>query len=139
MNNNCIFCKIIKGEIPADKFYEDDNFLVILDAGPVSPGHSLIIPKSHFVNIFDAPEEALVKIGPITQKISQAIKKSVKADGLNIHINNDKEAGQVVFHAHIHLIPRFQGDNLVQWKSKENRDRDYFEETKAKILSELPI
>ncbi len=137
MDNNCIFCKIIDGEIPANKTYEDDDFIAMLDVGPVSTGHTLLVPKNHFVNIFDAPEEILTKIGPIIKKISQAIKTGVRADGLNIHINNGQDAGQAVFHAHVHLIPRFTGDNLVHWQAKSNPTREEFEETKNKIISEL--
>ena len=137
MEKDCIFCKIIAGEISADKFYEDDNFIAILDSGPVSTGHTLVIPKEHFVNIFDAPEEVLIKIGPVIKKISQAIKTGVDASGINILINNGKDAGQVVFHSHIHIIPRFKDDNLVHWQTKNNPTREEFEETKNKIISEL--
>ncbi|HRZ30374.1 MAG TPA: HIT family protein [Candidatus Paceibacterota bacterium] len=137
MEKDCIFCKIIAGEVPADKFYEDNNFVAMLDIGPVSTGHTLLIPKDHFVNIFDTPDEVLAKIGPVIKKISQAIKTGVKADGLNVHINNGKDAGQAVFHTHVHLIPRFKGDDLVHWQAKGHPTREEFEETKNKITSEL--
>jgi histidine triad (HIT) family protein len=133
VETDCIFCKIVNGEIPAYKVYEDDNFIVTLDINPVNLGHTLIIPKTHFVNIFDAPEEILPKIGPITQKIARAIKVGTKADGLNVHINNDKASGQLVFHAHIHLIPRFEGDGFTHWHGKGGETKADFENTQEAI------
>ncbi len=137
MANNCIFCKIITGEIPASKIYEDNDFFVMLDINPVNRGHSLVIPKTHFANIFDAPEEITAKIGPMIKKMAQAIKTGVNADGLNVVINNDQAAGQVVFHAHVHLIPRFEGDGFTHWHGKGGETPADFEETKTRIISEL--
>jgi len=109
---DCIFCKIISGEIPSAKVYEDDDFIGILDIRPVNHGHTLVIPKKHFVNIFDTDEETAKKIYPILIKISKAIKDGLAADGINIIQNNEKYAGQEVFHSHIHIIPRFKDDCL---------------------------
>ena len=133
MANNCIFCKIITGEIPAYKIYEDNDFLVTLDINPVNQGHSLVIPKIHFVNIFDAPEEITAKIGPIVKKLAQAIKAGVKADGLNVVINNDQAAGQLVPHAHVHLIPRFEGDGFTHWHGKGGETPADFANTQNSI------
>lgn len=137
MNNNCIFCKIIAGEIPAYKIYEDETFIATLDINPVNRGHALIIPKAHFVNIFDAPEGILPKIGPLTQKLARAIKESVKADGLNIHINNDAASGQLVFHAHVHLIPRFEGDGFTHWHGQGGETPADFLKTQESIKKAL--
>jgi histidine triad (HIT) family protein len=137
MEKDCIFCKIIIGEIPAYKIYEDETFIATLDINPVNKGHALIIPKAHFVNIFDAPEEILPKIGPVTQKLARAIKESVKADGLNVHINNEAASGQLIFHAHVHLIPRFEGDGFTHWHGQGGETPADFEEIKAKIISAL--
>lgn len=137
MDNDCIFCKIINGEMPADKIYEDDDFFAILNINPVNRGHSLVIPKVHFANIFDAPDEILTKIGPVIKKISQAVKTGVNAPALNIHVNNGEKAGQVIFHAHVHLIPRFDGDGFVHWPGQKDLSPTDFEEVKTQIIAEL--
>lgn len=115
---DCIFCKIVKGEIPADKVYEDENILAFLDITPVNPGHVLLIPKEHYKNLYDLPDETLKQLAPIIKKLSVAVKKSVNADGINIHMNNDKPAGQLVPHAHFHIIPRFINDGREHWHGK---------------------
>jgi histidine triad (HIT) family protein len=108
----CIFCKIIKGEIPSYKLYEDDVFIAILDIRPVHFGHSLLIPKKHFVNIYDTPQDIGEKIYPVLTKLSIAIKKATNCDGLNVIQNNEEAGGQEVFHSHIHIIPRFKNDGI---------------------------
>lgn len=118
---DCIFCKIIKGEIPVYKIYEDDKSFAFLDANPVNPGHILIVPKKHFKNIFDLEENTIVDIIKIAKKISIALKKA-GADGVNITMNNEKAAGQAVFHFHTHVIPRLAGDNLPPWPTKKYKD-----------------
>ena len=115
----CIFCKIIKEEIPCYKVYEDNDFLVFLDIKPVNIGHSLVIPKKHYKNIFDLPEDLIAKYFVLVKKIASIIKKSINADGINIGMNNEIAAGQVVFHSHIHIIPRFDNDGLIHWGSKD--------------------
>lgn len=116
--NECIFCKIVKGEIPADKVYEDENFLAFLDIKPNNPGHALIIPKAHYENLYKIPDEVLSAIAPLIKKISIAVKKGTNADGINIGMNNDPAAGQIVPHAHFHIIPRFADDGLKHWQGK---------------------
>jgi len=113
-----IFSKIIKKEIPAEIVYEDDSFIAILDLNPVSPGHTLLIPKEESINLFDTKEEILKKIGPLLKKLGIAVKKAVSADGLNIHMNNGEDAGQMVPHTHLHLIPRFKNDGHKLWHGK---------------------
>jgi len=130
---NCIFCKIIAGEIPAYKLYEDENFISILDINPVNLGHSLIIAKKHFVNLFDAPADLLPFTGKIIKKISEAVMAGTKADGLNVIMNNNRAAGQLVDHAHIHLVPRFEGDGFAHWKGKGTETKEDFEKTLGSI------
>lgn len=137
MDNKCIFCKIIAGEIPAYKIYEDNNFIAILDINPIHIGHTLIIPKAHFINIFDAPEEILPKIGPLAQKLARAIKESVRADGINIGWNNESSAGQIIFHSHIHIIPRFEGDGFAHWQGQDINTPTDFENTQKSIKKAL--
>lgn len=120
---DCAFCKIIAGEIPCYKVYEDDNFLAFLDIYPVNPGHVLVIPKEHHDNVFTLPDELASNYFIIVKKISKIVKDVMNADGININMNNLPAAGQVVFHSHIHVIPRFNGDGLNHWGSKDiNKD-----------------
>jgi histidine triad (HIT) family protein len=108
-----IFDKIIRREIPADVVYEDEYTLAFLDIHPNHIGHTLVIPKKQVRNIFDIDAETLAHLIAAVQKISIAVKSAVVADGINIAMNNEAAAGQVVFHAHIHIIPRFDGDGFV--------------------------
>ena len=108
--DNCIFCKIANGEIPSATLYEDEDFRVILDLGPASKGHALILPKEHAANIFELPEELAAKAMVVAKKVSTVLMEGLKCDVLNIVQNNGEPAGQTVFHFHMHLIPRFEGD-----------------------------
>jgi histidine triad (HIT) family protein len=135
---NCLFCKITKKEIDSSIIYEDDKFMAILDIKPVNIGHSLLIPKEHSINILDIKEETLSESAPILKKLSLAIKKAVDADGINIHMNNEKAGGQVVMHTHFHIIPRYENDGIVQWKSvRTYSGEDEEKETIENIKSAL--
>lgn len=114
--DGCIFCKIIKGEISADKIYEDENCFAFLDITPINPGHILLISKEHYENLYDLPDDLFAKMAPIIKKLAIAIKKGVNAKGINIGMNNDPAAGQIVPHAHFHIIPRFPNDGHHHWK-----------------------
>ena len=115
-DDNCIFCKIANGDIPGAVLYEDDKFKVVLDVGPATKGHCLVLPKEHYTNIYEMPEELLGQAMVVAQKVGTRLVKAVGADGLNIVQNNGLAAGQTVFHFHIHLIPRFDGeDSIVGW------------------------
>lgn len=109
---DCIFCKIIAGEIPCSKIYEDDLFIGFLDIRPIHKGHALIVPKKHFENIFDTPDAEAGAIYSVLMKISAAVKKATACDAINIVQNNGPEAGQEVFHSHLHIIPRYKDDGL---------------------------
>ena len=109
---NCIFCKILDGVIPSAKLYEDDDFAIILDVGPASFGHALMIPKDHYANLFEMPEELLSKAMSLAKVWGDKLVKALNADGLNLVQNNGLAAGQTVFHYHLHLIPRYEGDNV---------------------------
>ena len=117
MSTDCIFCKIIKGEIPSVTVYEDDTFKVILDRFPAAPGHALIIPKVHADDMFDLPEETAAKLYPLAKKIATKIKEAVGAEGINIVQNNGEVAGQSVHHFHLHIVPRKAGDQIILNKS----------------------
>lgn len=133
---NCIFCKIINGEIPSHKVYEDEDTFAFLDINPVNTGHTLLVPKKHSQNIFDIETETLQKITPILKKLSLSIKEAVGADGINIISNNGGAAGQLVFHLHLHIIPRFSDDGLKHWHGK-NYSKEEMSETAEKIKLNL--
>lgn len=116
-DDKCIFCKIANGEIPSATLYEDEDFRVILDLGPATKGHALILPKNHFTNLFEIPEDMDAKAFILAKKIAKKMKDVFGCDGVNIVQNNGVAAGQTVFHFHIHLIPRYEGDHAgVTWK-----------------------
>lgn len=130
---DCIFCKIIRKEVPAEIFYEDDFSIAMLDINPVNIGHSLLMPKEHFENIFDIPEKLLSGLSGNSKKIARAIKDGLVADGINVSSNNGRAAGQLVFHAHIHIIPRYENDGLVHWKGKRGYSGGEAKEVAEKI------
>ncbi len=119
---NCIFCKIVKGEIPSEKVYEDEHTLAFLDIRPVNPGHILVIPKDHFENIYTLPDETMARLSLVVKKVAVAIKQGVDADGINLAMNNEADAGQIIFHAHIHVIPRIVNDGLKLWPQKDYKE-----------------
>lgn len=124
-NDNCIFCKIASGEIPSVTLHEDEDFRVILDVGPASKGHALILPKDHYANIYELPEEMTAKAYVLAKKIAARLTDALNCDGFNILQNNGELAGQTVFHFHIHLIPRYQNDNVgLTWKPGQLTDAD---------------
>lgn len=117
--DNCIFCKIVKREIPCDKVYEDEKVLAFLDIHPIKPGHTLIIPKKHFENFASTDEEYLLPMIQTARKIAPAIIKAVGASAFNLTTANGAEAGQSVFHLHFHIIPRFSKSELKDWPEME--------------------
>ena len=120
MSENCIFCKIANGEIPSATLYEDEDFRVILDLGPASKGHALILPKKHAANIFELPDDLAAKAIVLAKNIAATLKEGLNADGVNIVQNNGEVAGQTVFHFHMHIIPRYKGDTVnMTWKPGE--------------------
>ena len=117
---NCIFCKIANGEIPSSTVYVDEDFRVILDLGPASKGHSLILPKKHAANIYELPDETAGKAMILAKKMAGKLTDALNCDGFNIVQNNGEIAGQTVNHFHLHLIPRYEGDGLnLNWPQQE--------------------
>jgi histidine triad (HIT) family protein len=109
---DCIFCKIINGDIPSYKIYEDENVLAFLDITQGTKGHTLVIPKKHVKNVYELDEETASQLFKVVPKIANALKKAFNPIGLNI-VNNNEQPLQAVFHYHLHLIPRYQEDNVV--------------------------
>ena len=119
-DDNCIFCKLANGVIPTNSIYEDDEFNVILDAGPATIGHALILPKEHYKNIYELPEETAGEVFKLAKKLAVKMTDKLGADGFNIVQNNNEVAGQSVFHFHMHLIPRYEGDGQhILWEPTE--------------------
>jgi len=136
-NETCIFCKIIKKEIPHNKIYEDKNVIAFLDAFPVNKGHTLILPKKHFKNIYEIPEKTLWEVMKLAKKLSITIKKTMKADGINVYMNNEEAAGQVIDHLHVHIIPRIKGDGYGYWKNKKSYTDKEMSQVTKKIIRAL--
>ena len=134
MNNDCIFCKIANGEIPSKTVYEDENFRVILDLGPATKGHALILPKEHYANLFELPEDTAAAAMKVAKKLSAQMVENLGADGLNLVQNNGEVAGQTVKHFHLHLIPRYKDDGQnILWKPGEV-SQDELEEIRRQIV-----
>ncbi len=124
-DDNCIFCKIANGEIPSATIYEDDDFRAILDLGPASKGHALLLPKEHYADLYALPAETAAKVLPTAKKIVSRMKDVLGCDGYNLVQNNGECAGQTVFHFHLHMIPRYKDDEVgLGWKMGELSDAD---------------
>ena len=121
---DCIFCKIVKGDIPCQKIYENDKVLAFLDIMPVHKGHTLVIPKEHYPALLDMPDDVLAEAAKAAKKVSKAVVRATGADGFNIGQNNGEAAGQAVFHFHLHIIPRFKGDGFKHWPHKKLPDEE---------------
>ena len=120
-DDNCIFCKIANGEIPSATLYEDEEFRVILDLGPATKGHALILPKEHADNLYELPDETASKVFVLAKKLAIKMKEKLNCDGLNIVQNNGEAAGQTVQHFHMHLIPRYVNDGQkILWTPGES-------------------
>lgn len=134
--SDCLFCKIVKGEIPCNKVYENDKVLAFLDIAPVHKGHTLVIPKEHYVNLLDIPDDLLAEVQRVSKMLAKAIIEAVDTDGFDIVQSNGETGGQVIFHYHNHIIPRFKNDGLKFWphgEYKEGEDK----KVKEKIVSFL--
>ena len=118
--DDCLFCKMVAGQIPVTKVYEDDIVLAFLDIGPISDGHTLVIPKRHYEQLHDCPAELLGQIASRLGKIAGAVSSAMNSDGYNVLCNNGRAAGQVINHLHFHIISRNNGDGLFsRWPSYE--------------------
>ncbi len=134
---DCLFCKMVAGQIPVTKIYEDEVVLAFLDIGPVSDGHSLVIPKQHFERLHDCPGEVLGRVGSRLGQIAEAVVSAMSSDGYNVLCNNGRAAGQIVNHLHFHIIPRNTGDGLFdRWPAYEY-EQGRIEAIAAKIRENL--
>lgn len=137
--SDCIFCRIVRGEIPSTKLYEDDEVLAFMDIGPIIKGHALVIPRQHFDPLTSAPPALLGRVMAVVQKIAQAHYDGLKADGVNVHQTNGAAAGQVVPHIHFHVIPRFNGDgHSWNWRAKKYDSLEEMKQMADRIRAALP-
>ena len=136
--DGCVFCKMVAGEIPVAKIYEDEAVLAFLDIGPVSDGHTLVIPKEHFTKVHECTPEVLAGVGACLGRIAGAVGRAMEADGYNVLCNNGRAANQVVEHLHFHIIPRRMGDGVfTQWPAYKY-EKGRIEELATKIREKLP-
>ena len=136
-NSSCVFCKIARKQAPASCVYEDENVMAFLDIRPLNIGHTLVIPKDHYVDIFDIPEEHLSQVHKVAKQVSFAIKKATSADGISIIQQNGKAAGQDIFHLHVHVVPRFEGQKLPPFSDLKEVERTKLDELAKKIRQHL--
>lgn len=133
-DDKCIFCKIANGEIPSKTLYEDEKYRVILDLGPATKGHALILPKDHYANLYELPEDAASEVMKLAKKMASLMTDKLGCDGFNLVQNNGEVAGQTVFHFHMHLIPRYKDDGQkIGWKPGEPSQEE-LEEVRNQIV-----
>ncbi len=137
MKEDCIFCKIANGMISSTTIYENSDFKVILDVSPASKGHTLILPKEHFDNIFDMDADTAGKLFSLAAAVARALKQATNCDGMNIVQNNGEIAGQTVFHFHMHLIPRYEGDQVQVTWNPGTATQEELNEIAAAVKKEL--
>ena len=131
-DDNCIFCKIANGEIPSTTIYEDDDFRVILDLGPASRGHALILPKEHFADVCALDEGIAAKVLPLGARIGSAMNRTLGCAGFNLVQNNGEAAGQTVFHFHMHVIPRYENGPVIAGWTPGKASQEELAETEKK-------
>ena len=131
--DDCIFCKLANGDIPTNALYEDDIVKAIFDLSPASMGHIIIMPKEHFDNLYSIDEETAAHVFKVATRLAKAIKEALNCDGMNILQNNEEIAGQTVFHFHMHIIPRYLGDNVKFSWNQGKISEDEIKDLKKKI------
>jgi len=139
-DSDCIFCKIVAGDLPCTRVYEDDDVLAFMDIGPIIKGHTLVIPKAHVDPLTNVPDELLSRLILVVRRIAGALMKGLDADGINVTQANGAVAGQVVPHLHFHVIPRFENDkHHWNWNAKSYDSTHEMEDVAAQIRSGLPL
>ena len=136
-DSSCIFCQIVRKQAPASRIYENDEVMVFLDIRPLYMGHTLVIPKAHYVDIFEIPKTLLCKVHQVSKQVAPAIKKATDADGISIIQQNGKSAGQDIFHLHVHVVPRFEGQKLPRFSELQEVEREKLEDMAKKIRKQL--
>jgi len=136
-DESCIFCKIVQKQAPSSLVYEDKEVMAFLDIRPLVEGHTLVIPKEHYATIFEAPEELIAHLHRIVKRISIAVRQVTKADGVSVIQQNGKAAGQEIFHLHVHVIPRFEGQKLARFGEISEANREKLTQIATKIRATM--
>ena len=141
MTENCVFCQIIRRQVPASVIYQDDRVIAFLSNRPVNVGHTLVVPRKHYANVFEVPEDEIAYLARVVKRMAQAVKDAVGAEGIRIVQNNGEAAGQVVFHFHMHVIPmkpsNQHGHDNVFRDPTHFREADALEQDAVKIRQNL--
>ncbi|KSW12051.1 diadenosine tetraphosphate hydrolase [Pyrodictium occultum] len=137
MTEDCVFCKIIRGELPSAKVYEDENVVAFLDIYPINPGHTLVVPKRHVERLEQLSDEEAAALIRVVKKLAPRIVEAVGAQGYNVVANNGRAAGQVIFHVHFHIVPRFEGDGCQMDCSRSKPSMEELREIGEKIKRHL--
>ena len=135
--SDCVFCRIVAGQIPSTRVYEDERVLAFMDIGQVNPGHVLIVVKKHAENLYELDEAQAAAVQQAAVRVARAIRKAFNSEGLSVYQANGKAAGQTVFHYHVHLVPRHEGDGMALTWPVKNPPRDALEKHAARIRDEL--
>ncbi|MGL4722278.1 MAG: HIT family protein [Desulfovibrionaceae bacterium] len=138
IHNTCLFCKIVSKELPVHLLYEDEHVLSFLDIAPITLGHCLIIPKEHYSNVLNTPKEFGAHLLHAIHIVGSAILQGMNTTGLNVNQNNGSLAGQVIFHTHWHLIPRYNNDTLSLWPANTSVSNTLLEEYASTIKKYIP-
>ena len=137
-NGNCIFCRIIRKDIPNAIIYENDKFLAFMDKYPINHGHTLIVPKEHYGNILEMPAEIVGEMYSLIPKLAKAITSVIESDGFNINQNNGKSANQIVPHVHVHIVPRYSAEKVKgQWPTRKIAKMQELQDLARKITESL--
>jgi histidine triad (HIT) family protein len=134
---SCPFCRIVRKEAVASYVYEDEHVAAFLDIRPLNEGHTLVIPKTHFETIYDVPDEEVAHLYVIVRRIARAVKKGVNAEGITISQHNERAAGQDIFHLHVHVISRYEGQKLPKFEEVKEAPRERLEDVAKKIKQHL--
>ena len=138
VNGNCIFCRIIKKDIPNAIIYENDKFLAFMDKYPINHGHTLIVPKQHYDNILEMPAEIVGEMFALIPSLAKAITSVIESDGFNINQNNGKSANQIVPHVHVHIVPRYSAEKVKgQWPTRKIAKMQELQDLARKITESL--
>ena len=136
-DNSCIFCKIVRKQAPASVIYEDESVMAFLDIRPLNLGHTLVIPKEHYETIYEIPDELIGRIHKIVKRTALAMKRATEADGITVIQQNERAAGQEIFHLHVHVVPRYRGQKLPRFGEIQAADREKLNQAAEKIIQHL--
>jgi histidine triad (HIT) family protein len=136
-DNSCVFCKIVRKQAPASVIYEDESVMAFLDIRPLNMGHTLVIPKEHCETIYEIPDELIGRIHKIVKRTALAIKRATEADGITVIQQNERAAGQEIFHLHVHVVPRYEGQKLPRFEEIQEVNREKLNQAAANIRQYL--